>query len=371
MRLLGVEHKTVWGGGQVMLVNVLSEWQRAGVPVVPTLVCPPDAALVGRARALNVPCVTMPLGAIEKTRSVPWNLARRVGPTRQLLQTIRQTGAEIILANSAFSFLASVFAAKLARVPIVWWEHNTTLPGDGLLRRMLAWADRIVVVSQEIQKQFLGLEPSAASKLSVIHNGIDAQKFFPSDKERMQIRRELGWDESMHVVGTVGRLSPEKGMNYFVAAANEIAQTRPAVRFVIVGDGPERAALQAIANPDAIRFVGVREDVTAWLNAMDVFALTSVADAFPLVVIEAMACGLPVVASKVGGLPEIVLDGETGLLTPPRDVSALARAMAALMGDESRGRALGAAGRDRVEKHFMLAQTARKMRAALERVRSV
>lgn len=361
MRLLGVDHKTVWGGGQVMLVNLLEAWRRAGERIEPTLVCPPDAALVAHARQIGFECVPMPLGEIEKTRGMAWNLAERVGPTRALLQTMRRTQTEVVLANSAFSFLASVFAAKLARLPIVWWEHNATLPGDGMVRRMIRNADRIAVVSAEIRRQFVALDAAAASKITVIHNGIDGEKFCPSLELRSEIRRAIGWDDTVRVIGTVGRLAPEKGTEYFVRAANEIARADPRARFLIVGQGPERAALEALANPDAVRFAGNREDVAAWLNAMDVFVLTSLADAFPLAVLEAMACRLPVVASNVGGLPEIVVDGKTGLLVPPRDVGALARAMAGLLGNPERGRALGAAGRARVEQDFLLEQTARKM----------
>lgn len=365
MRLLIVEHKTVWGGGQVMLVNLLEAWRRAGERIEPTLVCPPDAALAARARQMGFECVTMPLGEIEKTRGAAWNLAQRAVPTRALRQTMRRTQTEVVLANSAFSFLASVFAAKLARRPIVWWEHNATLPGDGVVRRMIRHADRIAVVSAEIRAQFVALDPTAASKITVIHNGVDGEKFCPSHELRGEIRRTLGWDDSVRVVGTVGRLAPEKGTEYFVQAANEIARADAGARFLIVGDGPERAALEALANPDVVRFVGKRDDVAAWLNAMDVFVLSSLADAFPLSVLEAMACRLPVIASNVGGLPEIVVDGKTGLLVPPRDVGALARAMASLLGDPERGRALGAAGRIRVEQFFLLEQTARKMREVL------
>src|SRR5581483_2181257 len=159
VRVLFVEHKTVWGGGQVALVNLLREWQRTQAPLEPFIVCPPDAALVPRVRALGMECFTVELGAIEKTRGIAWNLAQRLAPTTKLLSNVRQTNAQVIVANGAFSFLASVLTAKYAHIPIVWIEHNTTLPNDQLVRRMLHGANQIVVVSETIREQFVNLAP--------------------------------------------------------------------------------------------------------------------------------------------------------------------------------------------------------------------
>ncbi len=361
MRLLVVDHKTVWGGGQVMLLNLLDEWQRSGERIEPILVCPPDAALLPKAQERGIECIPLALGGIEKTRGVAWNLLQRAEPTRQLLQIMRRTQTDVVLANSAYSFLAAVFAAKLARLPVVWWEHNTTLPNDGMTRRMIGWADRIAVVSEQIGKQFAALDTKAERKITVVHNGVDAQTFQPAQQRRDEMRRALGWDESVAVAGTVGRLAPEKGMDTFVRAANEIARVNQHARFLIVGDGPERAALEHMSNGNAVRFVGMQNDVAAWLNAMDVFVLSSPAEAFPLAVMEAMACGLPVVAFDVGGLPEIVQDGVTGLLVPPKDAGALTLAVTELLDDAARRRAMGQAGRERVRENFLLEQMARTM----------
>lgn len=369
MRLLIVDHKTVWGGGQVALVNLLRSWQTTRPSLTPIVVCPPDAALAPRVRALGIDCETFDLGVIDKTKGAAWNFGQRARPTSRLLGLMRRTRTDVVLANGAFSFLACVFAAKLTQVPVVWLEHNTTLPSDATVRRMLGWAKRIVVVSGAIETQFVTLEPKARGKISVVYNGTDPKHFAKNRSARRAIRRQLGWDEPTPLVGTVSRLSPEKGVSYFVQAAHEILRTQPQTRFVIVGDGPLRPELERTAPRDQLRFVGAQDNVAEWLNALDVFVMPSLAEAFGIAVVEAMACELPVVASDVGGLREIVVERETGLRVPPQDPQALARAVSELMQDEKMRRTLGAAGRARVKRLFTLKRQADLMGKALEQVR--
>lgn len=367
MQLLCIDHKTVWGGGQVALVNLLREWQATQAGIAPIVVCPPGAALAPRVRALSIACETFDLGAIEKTRGVTWNLAQRLAPTARLLETIGRFKTDRVLANGAFSFLAGVFAAKLARVPIIWVEHNTTLPNDTLVRRMIGWADAVVVVSEAIRAQFIRLAPDAQHKIVRVYNGVDTKKFCANRATRTAVLRELAWSENACIVGTVSRLAPEKGIAYFVEAANQLARVLPGARFIVVGDGPLRADLVALAETDFLRFVGLREDIPELLNAMDVFVLPSLAEAFGIAALEAMACALPVVASDVGGLRELVVENETGNLVPPGDAAAITRAVLSLCSDTSRRRTFGASGRARVLQHFTLERQAQAMQAILER----
>lgn len=367
MQLLCIDHKTVWGGGQVALVNLLHEWQTTRAPLEPLVVCPPGAALAPRVRALSIACETLDLGAVEKTRGVTWNLAQRLAPTARLLEIIRRSGTERVLANGAFSFLAGVFAAKLARVPIIWVEHNTTLPNDALVRRMIGWADRIVVVSNAIRDQFVRLAPEAQHKIIRVYNGVNTKKFCANRSARPTLLREFGWAENACVVGTVSRLAPEKGIAYFVEAANQLARILPDARFLVVGEGPLRADLYARATTNAVRFVGLREDIPELLNAMDIFVLPSLAEAFGIAALEAMGCALPVVASDVGGLRELVAENETGYRVPPGDAGAITGAVLSLCSDPSRRQACGERGRARVLEHFTLERQAQAMQAILER----
>lgn len=364
MRILFVEHKEIFGGGQVVLVNLLREWQRQRAPLEPLVVCPPRAALAARVRAVGVRCETYELGAIEKTRGIAWNLAQRAAPTRRLLQTLRAFQPDAVCANGAYSFLACALAAKIARVPVVWFEHNTTLPNNRLVRGLIGEAQRVVAVSQAIRAQFLSLAPQAQNKIVTIHNGVDPEQFRADPRLACAVKQELGWDEHARVVGTVSRLSPEKNVALFVDAARAVRAILPDVKLLVVGDGPQRAALEARANTDALGkgsvvFVGQREDVARLLNGMDIFVLASDTEGFPIAAAEALACERAVIATQVGGLNELVIDGETGILVPVRDVNALARAELELLRDAAKRRTFGARGRARVIEHFTLAQQAR------------
>lgn len=368
MRVLIVDHKEIYGGGQVALLNVLRAWAKQHAVLHPTIVCPPRAALVTYARAQQIPCVNFSLGEIQKTRSVIWNLAQRVVPTLRLLRVIRQRRAELVVANSAFSLLVSVFAAKLARVPLVWWEHNTTLPNDKFTRRMIQWANQIIVVSEPIREQFLELEPSAAKKITVIANGVDTEIFRAEPETRLALRRALEIENNW-VVGTVSRLSPEKGIAYFVNAANQLANEMPRARFLIVGDGPEAERLRAYATTDALQFVGAQENIAEWLNAFDLFVMPSLEESFGLAVVEAMACGLPVIATNVGGLPYVVAENETGWLVPPQDVDALAEAIKNLSARPADCARMGEMARTRAEKCFSSERAAQAMLVVLAQTR--
>ena len=194
-------------------------------------------------------------------------------------------------------------------------------------------------------------------KLTVIANGIDIQAFTRSEADRARVRRGLGLSQDMLVVGSVGRLSPEKNYPLLLRATAELLG--PEVRLVLVGDGPERERLSALVSPHVrpfVHFAGMQHDVAAWLSAFDVFALSSYTEGLPLVVPEAMAASLPVVCTAVGGLPGVIADGISGLLVPSGDATAFAEALRALVGSPAARIRYGAAGRDAVERRFSLAR---------------
>jgi glycosyltransferase involved in cell wall biosynthesis len=192
-------------------------------------------------------------------------------------------------------------------------------------------------------------------KVSVIHNGIDMAPF-EAGAERQSIRAALGIPEDAVVVGTVGRLSEVKRVDLLIAAFAQIRDQCPQARLLIVGHGPERATLQklqtALRLDHEVCFAGYQSKPAPYLQAMDLFALTSRSEGLPLSVLEAWATGLPVVASYVGGLPEIVEQGQNGLLFPAGDQTALAAAISRLLENPQMRTALGQAGRDRVRRSF-------------------
>lgn len=370
MRVLFVEHKQVFGGGQVALLNLLRAWRASDVAIEPVVVCPPTAALVPCLRTDGIPFHTLDFGAIEKTRGVAANLIRRIRPTMQLVSLMRRLQTQIVYANGAYSFLAAVGAAKLLRVPIIWVEHNTTLPNSRVLEQMIRQADHIIAVSNVIRDQFASLVPDAQPKLKIIHNGVEPDKFIIDDATSRHARAAFGWSEQNMIVGTVSRLAPEKGVKYFVETAALVAREFPAARFLVVGEGEERSELatqiERLKIKDWVYLAGFREDVPELLSAMDVLVLASLEEAFPISILEAMAAARPVVAADVGGVREAVVDGETGFVVPPRDAGALARAVNELLRDENKRRAFGRTGRTRVVERFTLVRAAQETNEILK-----
>jgi len=257
-------------------------------------------------------------------------------------------------------------AARIRRVPAV--IGTVQLFVAALVNRSVRFQQRIVsagvhryvAVSEEVARRMatcFGLSPG---KLRVIYNGIDPGPFGgPPD---VRLRAALTGDPHRPLVLTLARLAPQKGLDTLVAAA----QLLPEAVFAVAGDGPERGALEAQAATlglaDRMRFLGHRQDVPALLDSCDVLVLPSLFEGLPLAVLEAMAAGKPVVASRIGGTDEAVLDGVTGLLVPPSDARALARAVREVLSDPPLARRLGAAGRARVQAEF----SARRMVSAVE-----
>ena len=225
-----------------------------------------------------------------------------------------------------------------------------TVHGE-VVRRMrgpMGWSitDGIVVVSKDVGRSFLFEYPMLGRKTCVIYNGIAARVH--ADRGRIKTGACQGI--------CVARLDALKGINDLVRGVAECKTMRVGFDLSLVGDGPCRGELEGLVRSldlsDEISFLGWREDVPALLMHADMYVLASYTEGMPLSILEAMAAGLPVVATAVGGVPELVQDGVTGLLVPPRDPQALAGAMSRLVKDPALRRRMGEAGRRRVEEHF-------------------
>ena len=216
------------------------------------------------------------------------------------------------------------------------------------------FADRIVAVSRRMAES---LEQSGYKPGTVVpvHNGVDLGRVRPT-RARDHVRLELGIDPGMTLIGAVGRLSPVKGHDHFLRAATLVLQKEHRARFLIVGDGPLRSELavrsRQLGIDRACLFVGTRPDVYDLVSAMDIFVLPSLDEGIPMALLEAMALGVPVVATAVGGVPEIVAHRATGLLVRSRDEQALAEACLELALNPGWARTLGARARRMVEEAF-------------------
>lgn len=275
---------------------------------------------------------------------------RRPGTARQLVAFSRWCRANRIAVVHTCELYSNIFGlpgAALASVPVRIGSRRGFVETPGLQRlQRIAYgaAHRVVANSQAAAGQ-LRSEGVPAAKIVVVPNGIDPD-IFPPRSYSARPRR----------IALVACLRPEKRIDVLIAAAPRILARYPDAEFLIVGDGSSRDALVALARSTGagarIRFLGHRDDVPSVLAEADAFVLPSQSEAFPNSIIEAMASGLPVVATAVGGIPELVADGTTGRLVPPGDADALADAIVHVLENPGRAAEYGRAGRRRVEQSY-------------------
>jgi len=199
---------------------------------------------------------------------------------------------------------------------------------------------------------------------------LDPGAFLQGVGEGADVRVELGMPADVPLVGVVSRLTEQKGHAYLLDAFAEVIQALPSAHLLVVGDGELRPALERQAArlglQDSVTFTGRRADVPRIMMALDVLAMPSLWEGFGLVLLEAMAAGKPVVASRVSAIPEIVADGETGLLVPPKDPAGLARALLILLRHPAQAREMGRRGRQRLEQQFTATCMVEQTRAVYE-----
>jgi L-malate glycosyltransferase len=248
------------------------------------------------------------------------------------------------------------------RVRVVFTEHGRLSDAPPSWKRRLVnpalgrLPAAIFAVSENLRGHMIaeGLPPS---RIRVLHNGIDAGAV-PSPRTRRAARGALGIGDDTPVVGTVSRLDHVKDFGTLIEAFQLLRRSEPAARLVIIGDGPESARLERraaeIGAGDGVLFVGHRDDARDLLAAFDVYANSSLYEGISLTILEAMATGLPVVATRVGGTPEIIDHQRTGLLVPMRSPVELASACASLLASPTSSRSLGQAARRCVETRFSL-----------------
>ncbi|MGE3508667.1 MAG: glycosyltransferase family 4 protein [Vicinamibacterales bacterium] len=294
-----------------------------------------------------------------------WSFAtafRRI--RRELRQVLERERADIVHSISYPTALYTAFAARAAGVPQVWHEHNIKRIHrfNAPIYRWVAGSCRRVVGPSDAVTHAIGQAGISLPRLQTVYNGIDLSRFVRSQDERERMRQELGLSGTEMAVGLVGQLLPYKGHRTLIEAAPAILAAHPRTRFFIVGalENPPyeqdlRAAIRAAALEDRFVFTGWRSDVHAIVSAMDVsIVATLTPEPAALSLMEAMALGCPLIASRTGGTAEIVLDRETGLLFPPGDSEALATLVNEVFTNAALRERLAMAGRRRMVERFSL-----------------
>jgi sugar transferase (PEP-CTERM/EpsH1 system associated) len=289
------------------------------------------------------------------------------GCVLRLARLLRRERVDLVQAHQYTPFFYAASARLLAPAcAILLTEHGRHQPDYPRPKRKLAnrvllrRCDRVVAVGQAVRDALVANDGFPAHRVGVIYNGIDLAPFAAVPDERGAVRREMGVGDDAFVMLQVARLDYLKDHATAVRTLAHVLPLRPDARLVLVGEGPERAAIEAVVRQHGlegrVRFLGLRKDVARLLAGADLFLLTSISEGIPLTVIEAMAAGLPVVSTRVGGVPEVVAVGQTGLLAPAGDAAALAGMVCALADNPLRRCEMGRLGRRRAEAHFSESQ---------------
>ncbi|HXV78449.1 MAG TPA: glycosyltransferase [Candidatus Binatia bacterium] len=275
----------------------------------------------------------------------------------------------IVHTHTAKAGFLGRLAARLAGVPIIVHTfHGHVLRGyygpvkNELLRRVeqsLAWVtDRLVTVSEQVKNELVGFGIAEAEKISVIPLGFELDPFLNSQTHHGEFRREIGLIDDHKLIGIVGRIFPIKNHSLFLESATRISAQQTSARFVIVGDGVLRPALERQARElgiaDRVLFTGWRNDLPRIYADLDVLVISSDNEGTPVSAIEAMAAGCPVVATRVGGLPDLIEDHKTGRLVSPRNSEALANAVVELLSSPDTFCELGKNAREVVRKRYTI-----------------
>lgn len=343
------------GGTERLVIEIVRRLRTR----VPMAVCCLDAP---GAWADRVAADGVPLHVLQRRPGFHPALAREVAAV------VRRTGARVLHCHHYTPFVYGRLASWL--VPgarTIYTEHGRLSDSPPSRKRrlanrlLMAGAGDLFAVSHDLRAHLL--REGVPDRMQVIWNGIDPGPA-PDAEARAAARVALGAGEHDCVVATVARLDPVKDLGVLVRAVARAARRVPALRLVLLGDGPERAAIEAaVAREgagDRVRLLGHRDDARALLPGVDIFANTSTSEGISLTLLEAMAAELPIVATRVGGTPEVVVDRETGRLVPARDADAVADALADVASDAVRRRAWGAAGRARLLAHFTIDEMVRR-----------
>ena len=340
LRILYLDTETFWRGGQEQLFSLMVGIRERGYAV--ELAAPLRSPLVNRAGEAGITTHNFSQRSELSLRAV-WRLAR----------ILRLRKVDVIHYNTPRSLLAGKLAALLSGVSILVASRRVNFPLRFPFSRVkYNWfLDRVVTVSKSIQRTLVqgGVRPE---RVTVIYEGVDLPSI-----DQLPPTSVLP-EKSGLVVGVVAHLSPEKGHLTVLKAAARLRERFPDVTYVFVGGGERRPMLEewarALNVADRVLFTGFRKDSDAMMREFDVFCLASLSEGLSSARLAAMAQTLPVVATRVGGIPELVSDGSTGLLVPAGRPEELAEALARVLSSSSLRRRMRAAGRQRVARHFTL-----------------
>ncbi|HLY24670.1 MAG TPA: glycosyltransferase family 4 protein [bacterium] len=351
IRVLHVITRMILGGAQenTLMTAVRLDRSRYDVTLASGPTYGPEGSLEGRIPD-DLPLVRIP------------DLVRDPHPLKDLralaalARVVRLGRYHIVHTHTTKAGLLGRIAARWAGTPVVVhtphghaFHSFLNAPGSAALvwveRAVARWTDRIICLTEAERRDHLNLRIGPPGRFEVIHSGVDLGRFGKVTATQAALRMSFGVPATGSIIACVARLAPVKGVRYLIEAMPRVRDAVPAATAVIVGDGPERAKLQARASAlglnGAVKWLGLRTDVPEIMSLADVVVLPSLNEGMGRVVVEAFAAGRPVVGSRVSGIQDLVADGETGYLVPSGDPRAIAEAVVCCLRDPERARAMG------------------------------
>ncbi len=296
----------------------------------------------------------------------------------QIINAIRQIKPDILHLHSAKTGTLGRIAAKLAfsRVKVIYTPHGHVFSGYGgstaskvftwVEKRLVPWSDAIVCLTRDEVRSFQAVDAGHIEKFCVIPSGVDLENYYPECESRysdtnqmnngLKLRNEMGFSEKTPVIGFIGRLDYIKGPDIFLELAREVRNLKPDAQFVMVGNGEMRDELvkhaKTLGIEASIHFTGWKHNTSSYFHSFDVFVLTSRNEGQGRVLVEAMASERPIVAMKSGGVPEVIIDGESGFLVPAGNIKSASLRIIELLASLELRKEMGSAGRKRAEENF-------------------
>lgn len=355
-RVLFVTTDLALGGAETQVVHLATRLKSRGWEVQVVSLMPP------RAYVVEMQAAGVSVFSLDIKRKVP-----DPRPFLRLARLIRAWRPEIVHSHMVHANILARIVRPLVRVPVlVCTAHSIDergRKGSGRLREFLyrltdPFCDLTTQVSQAGLERYVRIGTVPRHKIRYIPNGVDTERFKSDLEARLRSRQELRLEEAF-VWLAVGRFDVEKDYPNMLRAFAQVVKKQCETFLLIAGDGPLRPAVEELARDlglkDHVQFLEIRRDIPDLMNAADAYIMSSIWEGMPMVLLEASATELPIVATNVGGNREVVLDGKTGFLVPPKDPEALAQAMLRLMSlsEEERWR-MGKLARQHIEAHYSL-----------------
>ncbi len=359
LRILHTESSCGWGGQEIRILTEMQGMIGRGYEL--HLLCPAESTIYGVAKKKNLPVTALPI-ARKNLRGL---LALR--------KWLRQNRVDVIITHSSTdSWLAGVACKTMIHPPrIIRLRHvSAAVPKNFPTRWLYNKSCRHIVTTGDcIRNQLIEENGFASERITSIPTGLDLQKFNPGNK--ISAREQLGLPSSKHIIGIIATLRSWKGHCHLIEAFSQLIKQHDNLHLLIVGEGPVRKPLEEMVEQlnlkKEVTFAGNQEDTVPWFQSIDIFVLPSYAnEGVPQALMQAMACGLPVIGGAVGGLPETIEEGKTGLLFPPKDVPALTTAIEKLLENQDLASQMGAAAHLAAQEKFGIDIMLDKMGLAIE-----